>query len=944
MLVGGAATSLSQVSGGGAIDSTSDISAPPSDVDPDTGATIPNYIKVDSRSHAGGALAFGPDGKLYVSIGDGTSFNFADPRTISVQDVDSLSGKILRIDPITGRGLTDNPFFEPGNSLSSNSAKVYQLGLRNPFRISFDENDRLFISDTGWNTCEEIDVGEAGANFGWPYFEGGDGGMLPRNNQYASILPDSADFYAAVDSGEITITAPFRAFAHQGSLPGYQFNVIVGGAGYLDGERYPDSLQNNYLFTNFDRGQVFSVDMNDRQDLSYLFDGGLGFRTGSIHQRPGRIRLRSGARHRQDQPSVDLRGRPSPIRGALPLGGGGHDGGGDRWRSGLDGGRLGGQGRADERLVGSDHLAARIGAERDHAARAVRQGALLTRRPAPRWGWTSARGGLADGDYAVRLFMGNSYAGTSAPGQRQFDVRIEGALAFDNVDLVARFGHKVGGMLEWQGTVTDGTIDIDFQHVVQNPLINGVEILRLGSPPPKPTVTVAVAPASGSEAAGTSLTVTVTASAPVSGAQTVALALGGAGVTAGDFAGTLPATLTIPNGGTSASVTLNVANDALAEGPETASFTISAPSAGIVLGGTKTASFAITDNDSAPPTGSVAFRWAAGGTTVAAIDGGPAWTAAASVVKGGPTTVSSAQITSLHASVPSATTPLGLFAKERYDPPTGAEMGLDFGTGGLADGDYAVRLFMGNSYAGTSAPGQRQFDVRIEGALAFDNVDLVARFGHKVGGMLEWQGTVTDGTIDIDFQHVIQNPLINGVEILRLPPPTDSMLFRWAAGGTTVAAIDGGPAWTAAASVVKGGPTTVSSAQITSLHASVPGATTPLGLFAKERYDPPTGAEMGLDFGTGGLADGDYAVRLFMGNSYAGTSAPGQRQFDVRIEGALAFDNVDLVARFGHKVGGMLEWQGTVTDGTIDIDFQHVIQNPLINGVEIIQLEADVLI
>ena len=70
---------------------------------------------------------------------------------------------------------------------------------------------------------------------------------------------------------------------------------------------------------------------------------------------------------------------------------------------------------------------------------------------------------------------------------------------------------------------------------------------------------------------------------------------------------------------------------------------------------------------------------------------------------------------------------------------------------------------MGNSYAGTSAPGQRQFDVTIEGALAFDNVDLVARFGQRVGGMLEWQGAVTDGTI-IDFRHVIENPLIHGVE------------------------------------------------------------------------------------------------------------------------------------------------------------------------------------
>ena len=61
-----------------------------------------------------------------------------------------------------------------------------------------------------------------------------------------------------------------------------------------------------------------------------------------------------------------------------------------------------------------------------------------------------------------------------------FDVLIENGLAFDNVDLVARFGHKTGGMLEWTGQVTDGRIDIDFVHVVQNPLINGVEICGPG--------------------------------------------------------------------------------------------------------------------------------------------------------------------------------------------------------------------------------------------------------------------------------------------------------------------------------------------------------------------------------------------------------------------------------------------------------------------------------
>ena len=164
-----------------------------------------------------------------------------------------------------------------------------------------------------------------------------------------------------------------------------------------------------------------------------------------------------------------------------------------------------------------------------------------------------------------------------------FDVLIENGLAFDNVDLVARFGHKTGGMLEWTGQVTDGRVDIDFVHMVQNPLINGVEILRAG--PALPTVTLAASPTAGSEAAGTTITLTATASAAVTGAQTVALSLGGTGLTAGDFVGTVPASLTIANGATSASVTLQVADDALVEGPETAVFTIANPSSGIALGG-----------------------------------------------------------------------------------------------------------------------------------------------------------------------------------------------------------------------------------------------------------------------------------------------------------------------------------------------------------------------
>jgi glucose/arabinose dehydrogenase len=230
VIVGAGGQSLADVSGNGLIDSTlaENIDLPSSEIDPDTGEYKQDFIKVDSITHAGGALAFGPDGMLYVSVGDGASFNLMDPRAQSVQDVDSLSGKILRIDPITGKGLADNPFADPGD-LDANASKVWMLGLRNPFTMTFADDGRLFMSETGWYTYEEINVGGAGANFGWPFFEGADLGHLYPTPDYAD-LPSAADFYDQVNAGNIVITPAYRSFSHFEEDPGFHVNAIVGAS------------------------------------------------------------------------------------------------------------------------------------------------------------------------------------------------------------------------------------------------------------------------------------------------------------------------------------------------------------------------------------------------------------------------------------------------------------------------------------------------------------------------------------------------------------------------------------------------------------------------------------------------------------------------------------------------------------------------------------------
>ena len=148
------------------------VSADPDLADPASGSPILGVAQPYSN-HNGGMVAFGPDGYLYVGLGDGGSGG--DPQGTG-QDRSDLLGSILRLDVSGGGGYTipaDNPYA----TSASFRHELWNWGLRNPWRFSFDRRDGdLYIADVGQNAWEEVNVQPAGSaggeNYGWNLMEG----------------------------------------------------------------------------------------------------------------------------------------------------------------------------------------------------------------------------------------------------------------------------------------------------------------------------------------------------------------------------------------------------------------------------------------------------------------------------------------------------------------------------------------------------------------------------------------------------------------------------------------------------------------------------------------------------------------------------------------------------------------------------------------------------
>lgn len=223
------------------------------------GEYVQDCIAADSPSHTIGTVVFGTDGSLFVSSGDGAHFSDLDVRSLRALDIDSLNGKILRINPITGEGYPDNPFYD-GNP-NSNQSKVYSYGLRNPFRTTINPiTNELYIGDVGWGSWEEINFGRA-KNFGWPCYEGKNNGISSEQGTYKGNSLTSATCSALYAQGISAVQAPSYSYLHTGSS-----SSVQAGSFYL-GSTYPSTYLN----------ALFIADYNGDWIQYLTFDGnGLG--------------------------------------------------------------------------------------------------------------------------------------------------------------------------------------------------------------------------------------------------------------------------------------------------------------------------------------------------------------------------------------------------------------------------------------------------------------------------------------------------------------------------------------------------------------------------------------------------------------------------------------------------------------------------------------------
>ena len=188
-----------------------------------------------STKHNGGHIHFGNDGKLYIAVGDNKRNKFGP--ILNTLKLNNLFGKVLRVEP-DGDIPPDNPFVD---ATSGKNEAIWARGFRNPFSFAVEPppGDRIFINDVGEQTWEEVNDLQAGANYGWPRYEGPHGG---------------SKFEKPV-------------FAYRHGTTSTTGCAITGGAFYDPpagaSNPFPPDYEGDYFFADFCTGWIRHLDADD---------------------------------------------------------------------------------------------------------------------------------------------------------------------------------------------------------------------------------------------------------------------------------------------------------------------------------------------------------------------------------------------------------------------------------------------------------------------------------------------------------------------------------------------------------------------------------------------------------------------------------------------------------------------------------------------------------
>jgi glucose/arabinose dehydrogenase/chitodextrinase len=257
---------------------------------------------IASPSHTVGDLNWGSDGSLLVSVGDGGQFNQMDPggldaaafgsggnKTDPYEDIGafraqylgSLCGKILRIDPATGRGYPSNPYYD-GNPASVRS-RVWAYGVRNSYRFTrrpgtgaldpaAGSPGTLYMGDVGWGTWEDLNVCSApGQNFGWPCYEG-----MGQQSSYQGASPSHHGCGTMGTTDNPAPHTPPILTSHHSQTgmsvpPGFKGNAVTAGVFYI-ATQYPAQYRQQFFFGDYGQSWIKVAVVDASNQLVQLLD------------------------------------------------------------------------------------------------------------------------------------------------------------------------------------------------------------------------------------------------------------------------------------------------------------------------------------------------------------------------------------------------------------------------------------------------------------------------------------------------------------------------------------------------------------------------------------------------------------------------------------------------------------------------------------------------